>query len=250
MARAIGLRRRARPTLSRSAWLVLFAGALVVGLLIGAAIQWTLASFTAQKPLPNELGSALIFRGERVTPPFSVSDHSSGSAVDGSSPLAYAGDGRYLVSRALPSAFAADRYLEFDLNGPLPGGLAITGGQLNLRFASDTAGATACYWVELRRASSSAVLSTHGSSGSPQACVTGTTFATGTISLGAIDVSGTANDLRVRVYARDSAAGAARLDVLTVSGSTPHASFTLYPLLSRDVNAADVQLIPWGLSVP
>ena len=63
-------------------------------------------------------------------------------------------------------------------------------------------------------------------------------------------MSGTANDLRVRVYARDSAAGAARFDVLTVSGSTPHASFTLYPLLSRDVNAADVQLIPWGLSVP
>jgi hypothetical protein len=246
---AEGLRRtRSRPT--RAAWALMVSAAVIGGVLVGVAIQWTLAAFTAQQPLPNQLGAAQIFRDERVTPAFAVGDRSSGALVDRSSGLAFAGDGLYLASRPLTTDFAADRYVEFDMNSPLPAGLSVSGAELNVRFSADTGGATACYYVELRRAADGSLLSTHGSSGSPLDCVTGTTFAASTVSLAAASTTGVANDLRVRVYARDSAGGPARVDLLTVSGSTPHASFTLYPLLSRDVNGSDIQLIPWELSVP
>jgi hypothetical protein len=224
--------------------------AVIGGVLVGVAIQWTLAAFTAQQPLPNQLGAAQIFRDERVTPAFAVGDRSSGTLVDRSSGLAFAGDGLHLTSRPLGVAFAADRYVEFDLNGPLPAGLSVSGAELNVRFAADAGGATACYYIELRRASDGSLLSTHGSSGSPLDCVSGTSFAASTVSLAAASTTGVANDLRVRVYGRDTAGGAARFDVVTASGSTAHASFSLYPLLSRDVNGAEVQLLPWGLSVP
>jgi hypothetical protein len=249
-ARPEGLHRRARVRLTPAAALLLLAGAVAGGLLLDTADKWTLAAFTAQKVLPNELGSALIFPGERVTPAFSVADHSSGTSADPSSPLAFAADGRHFTSRLLPVAFAADSYVEFDLNGPLPDGLSVIGAQIDIRFAADAGGATACYYVELRRASDGSLVSSHGSTSSPLACVTGTTFVGDTISLPVLSTTDAANDLRVRVYGRDTSAGPARVDLLTVSGSTPHVDFTLYPLLSRDVTGADTQLIPWGLSVP
>jgi hypothetical protein len=229
---------------------LLMIAALTVGGLLAApvALPATLALFTAQGEVQAQIGAARIFRGERATPAFSVSDVSSGSAVNASSPIAFAADGLHMVTRAWPDSAAADRYLEADFNGPLPAGLAVPGAQLNLRFAADSAGATACVQVQLRRASTDGLLSSHGSPGSPLACVTGTSFSTTTVPLPAVDGSDLANDVRVRIIATSTATGPIRIDTLTVGGSTPHAGFTLYAVRTREVDGGNVELRRWGLA--
>jgi hypothetical protein len=235
--------------LDRRAFTALAAVATVVLLLaIGmAGLKGTSALFTNDQPVGADLAAANIFRGDRDTPAFVVTDVSSGSSVDGTSALAVAGDSRYFTSWVWPAAFDGSRYLEADLSHPLPAGLTASGAQLTVRLSSNSSG-TACYYVEVRRASSGALLSTHGSSGSPLDCVTGTTFATANVSISAVNTTDIANDLRIRVYARDSAAAAVRIDRLVVSGSTPFSSFTLFSVLTRDVHDGQADVIPWGLA--
>ena len=120
---------------------------------------------------------------------------------------------------------------------------------LSLRFAGDSGSASACVYVELRRISTGGVLSSHGSSASPLGCATGTSYTTLTPSLLAVSDTDVGNDLRLRIYGRDAGAtGAMRLDQVVVNGSTPYSSFTLYPILTRDVHDGRTDLIRWGLA--
>ncbi len=59
-----------------------------------------------------------------------------------------------------------------------------------------------------------------------------------------------ANDLRVRLYARDSAAGALMLDQLTIAGTTPYAPFTLYAISSRELVNGVHLVTRWGPAGP
>lgn len=211
--------------------------------------QWTGALYSNQQPVAANVSAARIFRGDRDTPAFVINDTSSGSATDGSYPIAFASDSRYFTTVAWPAAFDSARYLELDLNSPLPAGLVASGGQLSLRFTGDSGGASTCVYVELRRISTGALLSSHGSSGSPLGCTSGTTYTTLTPLLSAVTTSDLANDLRVRIYGRDSGAtGPIRLDQVVVSGSSPYASYTLYPILTRDVHDGRTDVIRWALA--
>ena len=237
------LRRRPAP--------LLVAAVLTVALVTGVAmvaLPWTGANYTNNVPVDANMGAAHIFSGSRDTVAFSVTDVSSGSATDGSNPYAFASDGRYYTSYAFGSSFSGSRYLELDLNSPLPAGLSVSSGQLSLRFSANSGGATTCVYVELRRASTGSLISTHGSSGSPLGCVTGTSFTTVSPSLSGVTTTDIANDLRIRVYASDSAACALRVDAATIGGSTPYASFTLYPILTRDHHDGQDDLVRWGLA--
>jgi hypothetical protein len=80
-------------------------------------------------------------------------------------------------------------------------------------------------------------------------CTSGTTYSSFAATLSVVTDSDVGNDLRVRIYGRDAGAtGAARLDLVTVSGSTPYASFTLYPILTRDVHDGRTDVIRWALA--
>jgi hypothetical protein len=247
--RPLALRRSNRWSLAAAA-----AAAAVFGVAVGlatlAVLPWTQALFTAPQVVDGNVSTARIFRDERVTPAFGLADYSSGGAVDGSSSTAFAADGRYFSSRPWAASFESERYLELDFNSPLPAGLAASGAQVNVRLASDSAAATACYYVQLRRASDGALLSTHGSAGSPVACATGTTFQAATVNLPGVSGTDALNDLRVRILAADSAAGAVRVDSVTISGTTPYAGFTLYPILTREAYAGSLELIRWGPAGP
>ena len=208
------------------------------------------ALFTNQRPVGAAIGAARIFSGERVTPAFSVSDNSSGAATDGSSANAFGNDGRYFLSRVLPAAFAADRYLDFDFNGPLPAGLTAQTVAASVRLSSDLGTGTVCVYFELRRASTNALLSSHGTSATPSACTSGTTASVVSINFGAVTTTDVANDLRLRMFARDTSAGALRLDEATISGQTPYSSWTLYPILTRESYSGQIELLRWGLAGP
>jgi hypothetical protein len=226
-------------------------GTLVIGALVGALVYMgipaTAALFTGSYPKAAALSAAHIFRGERTTTGFSVSDVSSGTAADQSYSAAFGTDNRYFVSRPWSSTFSTTRYLELDLSAPLPAGLTVSNGTLALRFASDAGTGTVCVYVELRRASTGAVLSTHGSSASPLGCTSGSTYSTLSVALSAVTTTDIANDLRVRIYASDSASGALRLDRAVVVADTPYNTVTLYPTLTREQYSGRVELLKWGL---
>jgi hypothetical protein len=213
-------------------------------------LRSSLAFFTDTETAAASLRSQSIFSGQRSTPAFEVADRSSGTVVDGSSTFGFASDSRTTTTSTWAIAFAANRYLEFDLNDPLQDGLGITAASFTLRFAGTTAGSTACYYFEVRRVSTGAVLATHGSGASPVACVTGTTPTTSTTPIPSLDTSALANDLRIRVFGRDSGGAGIILDRAVVSGNTAYAAFTLYPVLFVDAADTTPLEIPWDLSGP
>jgi hypothetical protein len=228
---------------------VVALSATLLAAMVGFGLPWTSALFSNQQPVAADVAAARIFRGDRGTQAFVITDTSSGSASDGSYSLAFANDSRHFATFAWPAAFDSARYIELDLNSPLPAGLGASSVQVSLRFAGDSGGAAPCVYVELRRISTGALLSSHGSSGSPLTCASGTSYTTSSPSLSAVTGTDLANDLRLRIYGRDAGAGGPiRLDQVVISGSTPYATFTLYPILTRDVHDGRTDVIRWALA--
>jgi hypothetical protein len=225
---------------------------MLVSLALSATVMvgmpGTTALFTADYPIGNDVAAGRIFRDERTTAAFDVTDASSGSATNQSSATAFGADSRYFLSRVWPTTFDNGRYLELEPNAPLPAGLDTSDVTLNLRLWSDLGTGSVCIYVELRRASDDALVSSHGSSGSPLACTSGTSASTLNVGLNAVGTTDLANDLKIRIFARDSSAGAMSVDQATVSGDSPYASFTLYPTLTREVYSGITETLRWGLS--
>jgi hypothetical protein len=209
----------------------------------------SLAIFTSRPEGQAVFGTKALFPGERVTPAFTVGDSSSGSEIDQSSSFAFSADSLTTTTSAWSTAFAADRYLEFDLNDSLASGVSVSGATFDFRFASSGAG-QACYYFEVRKVSTGAVLGTYGNSGSPVGCVTGTTPTSFSTPVSAVPTTSIANDLRVRVFGKESASAAMVIDLATVGGSTAYQAFTLYPVMFRDAADTTPEIIPWGLAVP
>ena len=232
---------------NRTILIVAVIAAIATGTL--ATIGLSLALFTAGPNAQAVIGTKALFPGERVTPAFQVGDSSSGTEVDRSSPFAFSADSRTKTTAAWSTAFASDRYVEFDLNSSLASGVAVPAATFDFRFASGGAG-QACYYFEVRRITTAAVLGTYGSSGSPVGCVTGTTLTSFSTSIPALATTSIANDLRVRVFGRESANGAMVVDLATVSGSTAYQAFSLYPVMFRDAADTTPEITPWGLAVP
>lgn len=216
--------------------------------LVMAGLPGTTALFTADYPHAVNISAGRIFRDERTTPAFAITDRSSGAAVDRSSANAFADDGRYFLTRTWPTAFDTGRYLDLELGGPLPAGLTVTQASLALRMATHAGTGNVCVYLEVRRVSNASLLSTHGSSASPLACTSGSPYSALSVSLGAVSSTDIANDLRIRLFARDSAEGPLRIDLTTLIGDTPYSTFALYPVLTREQYSGGTESIPWGLA--
>jgi hypothetical protein len=235
---------RRRPRL-----IAIVAVCAVLASIIVGTVGLTLALFTAHTEPQAVFGTKALFPGERVTPAFQVGDSSGGSQVDRSSPFAAAADGLTATTSAWSNAFASNRYVEFDVNDSLGSGVAVTSATFDFRIASSGAG-EACFYLEVRRISTGAVLETHGSIGSPAGCVTGTTSTLFSTAISAVATTSIANDLRVRVFGRESGDAAIVIDQATVAGSTAYQAFTLYPVMFRDAADTTPEVVPWGLALP
>ena len=235
--------------IGRSRALVVVAAIAGLASVAVATFALSLALFTARAEPQAVFGTKALFPGERVTPAFQIGDSSSGVEIDRSSSFAFAADSLTTTTSAWSTAFAAGRYLEFDLNDSLASGVAVSAATFEFTFASSAAG-QACYYFEVRRISTGAVLGTSGSSGSPVGCVTGTTQISFSTSIAAVASTSIANDLRLRVFGKESASAAMVIDLATVAGSTAYQAFTLYPVMFRDAADTTPDLIPWGLDLP
>ena len=141
----------------------------------GAAI----AAFSATTTNPgNTFTAAASFAATSVTSGYTVTDESNtGQPVVTTWPYAF-DDSILFTTTAWATTYNASRYVDFDMSSPLPsGGRVVSSANFRMKFAS-TGGAgsgNACFYFEVRRASTGAVLGTYGSAGSPVACSAGAT---------------------------------------------------------------------------
>jgi hypothetical protein len=180
-----------------------------------------------------------------TTTAFKVADLSGTTAVDASSPYAFAGDGR-TAAVATGTTFRTTAYLELDYADAVPAGAPPSNASFNLSLAPGGAG-TACMYFEVRLRSTGQVLATHGSRTAPVTC--SQTARSTTTPLPEVTTAATAGDLRIRVYTTNSAAAANSIDLATVSASTTaKPSFALYASRSAVANGAAPAVSPWPLS--
>src|SRR5947207_11924447 len=139
-----------------------------------------------------------------TTAAWDLRDASAGSGeTNQSAPSAFA-DARTFATGTWPTAFNTSNYLEFNENAALPAGFSVSGATFDFKMAAGAAADPACFYFAVRRASTGAVVGTHGSSASPVGCVTGTTLQAFSTSISELNTSDLANDNRIRVYARES----------------------------------------------
>ena len=184
---------------------------LLVALLLTGAVASvagvTYAAFSASTANPaSSFESAAIFARARATSAGDVRDNTSGTETNASSPFAYSGDNRTDATKNWPTtnAYNTANYLELDYNNPLPAGRAVSSVELKFRYAADR-GPDGL--LLLRRAQGErqprSSRPTAGT-GNDQGCVTGATQTLHTETLPIVTTADAANDLRIRIYFRQS----------------------------------------------
>lgn len=240
-----------RPLVSRRA--------LRLAALIGAAaaafsiVSLAVASFgSTTTAVSMNVTSKKIFAGVRSTSAWNLKDASAGAGeVDASDVFRASGDSLIKTTGNWSSAFASTRYVEFDFNSSRPGGVPVSTATFNFSFSDNVSGNTACIYLEVYRASTSTLLGSYGSSASPLACSSSnTTFTTVNQSIATqVTSSDVLNDLRIRVYGRESGNRAMKIDLATVSGATSYANYTMYEQISRDRSTGIATTTNWALAL-
>jgi hypothetical protein len=180
------------------------------------------------------VSSKRIFPAARSTSAWTLRDASGGvPETTADDALSYA-DGTVVSTGSWSTSFAATRYLEFDFNGSRPGGVSVSSATFNFRMAANGAGETACFYLEVYRVSTGALLATYGSSSSPVGCNSTVVQTTYTQSLAAVTDTTTLDDLRVRVYGKESGSRPMKVDMATVTGSDAYAGYTMYEKIYRE----------------
>jgi hypothetical protein len=182
------------------------------------------------------------------TSTWSVSDASSGTASDQSGVAAFLNDGRSASSGNFGTTFSSSRYAEFAYSAPLYDGYTPSSVNFNVNFAATRTTDTVCFYFEVRRASTNEVIGTHGSSGSPVSCQTGTTLKLSTTPLAEVTSAAIADDLKVRIFVTNSTSRPITVDLATVSGTAGGQTFTLYDVIDTDSSSGTPASFPWGLA--
>ena len=224
---------------------------MCLGALVGVGTGRTFAAFSSSTGTQgNTFSAAQIFPGQRSTSGWDVIDSVGGSAIDQSEIRSFT-DGNFTRTKSFASAYSTDRYLEFDLNSPFPAGLSVSNVAFELTFADDHMAPVNefCYYLEIRRASTSAVVGTYGSPAAPISCAANQTMQTVSTPTPAVSNTDIANDLTVRVFGMHSGDRAARIDKANITGSYHSRPFTLYPRRFDDRADGASDITRWGPSL-
>jgi hypothetical protein len=216
-----------------------FYGALgtsVAGALFGASASSSLS-----------VSSSRIFPTAQSTSAWDLQDASAGGAAATSTDPLYAVDGRTFATSNLTSSFAATRYVEVALSAPLPTEVALTNVSLSLT-AAQSGGGTACVYVQVRRASTGAVLGTLGSATTPLGCSSSQTQATSATPISFVTSSTVADDLKLRIFMRSSSNKKLAFDRVAVTGEMTSSPFTLYETSLVDASSGTASTTAWSLA--
>src|SRR5215217_2794328 len=199
--------------------------AVVVLFALAAASGATLAAFSdSAVNSGNTMTAKRIFPGVRATTGWTINDAATGSAADVSDPTTTT-NGVYGATSNWNNVYATNRYVSVAYLGTLPAGLTVTGAQFNLNLAANAGANTVCFYFEVIQTSTGTILGTHGTTTTPAGCVTGTTVTAVNTSLPEVTTTDVANDLTVKIYAKDTGKSSMRIDRGVVTGSTPYDSF-------------------------
>jgi hypothetical protein len=206
--------------------------AAVVGVAV-AAFATTSAALAAFTSSASGGGASFvtkrIFPGVRSAWAWDVRDASGGGAETNSSDALSYADGTTVTTKSWASTFSSTRFDDFDFSSGRPGGISVSSATFSFTFAATRAADTVCFYVEVRRASTNALLGTHGSSATPSACTTGTALSAATVDVSAeVTTTDIANDLRIRLYATNSTNRPLTVDLAAASVTTPYATATLF----------------------
>ena len=191
--------------------------------------------------------SKRIFPSTQSTSAWDVQDASGGGTATSLTDSLAAVDARLLTTSALTTAFSSSRYIETTMSSPLASDVPVTSMALNLTMAAN-GGGTSCVYVEVRRASTGALLGTEGSTTTPFVCSSSTTQVTTTSNLTYVTSSTVADDLKLRVFLRNTSSQKVALDRLTVSGSVYATAFTLYETSTVNASSGSGSTLPWALA--
>lgn len=214
------------------------------GALLGAAAAAFVATGVALSSFdstttggPMAISTKRIFPYTETVTAYDAGDASGGGAEVWAGAIDAFNDNRVVPSAAAwATTFSTARYIDFSLNAPLPGGLALSGVNFNFDYASAVAGDQTCFYFQVIQASTGTVLGTHGSDVSPIACTTASTTQVTATALPEVSTSTIADNLKIRVFESNSAGRQSKTDAANVSGSTPYASFTLYSNTRADAS--------------
>ena len=216
------MRGRSRAERRSAVAMVAAAAALALASVAGAGF----ASSTTGGPMT--ITTKRIFPGVRSAWPWDIRDASAGAAeVNSSDPLSYT-DGLVTTTKTWGTTFAANRFDDFDFSTGPPAGIPITSATFNFTFASGRAGGNACFYLDVRRASTNALLGTHGSPGTPSACANGGAQVAATVDVSPeLTSTDIANDLRIRVYGTENGSKTIKIELATVAITTPYVTATM-----------------------
>lgn len=224
--------------------------AALVGVALAAFVTTSaaLAAFTSRSTGSASYVTKRVFPGVRSAWAWDVRDASGGGAETNSSDVLSYADGRTATTKSWSSAFGATHFDDFDFQAGSPAGVHVTNATFTFTFAATRNPDTVCFYVDVRRASTNALLGTHGSSGTPSACTTGTTAATATVDVSA-EVTSTdiANDLRIRVYATNSTSRPMTIDRASLGITTPVGTATAFEKRWDDEANAVAAVTLWPL---
>jgi hypothetical protein len=216
---------RPEPPLRRSIRRAAVAGAAVAAFITTSA---ALAAFTSTSSVGATYATKRIFAGVRSSWAWDIRDASAGGAETNSSDTLSYVDARTVTTKSWSSAFASTRFDDFDFSAGLPAGVPVTSATFSFTFAASRNADTVCFYLDVRRASTNALLGTHGSSGTPSGCVSGQTQTTTTVDVSAeVTTTDIANDLRIRVYGNNSTNRPIVIDRASMTITTPYATATL-----------------------
>jgi hypothetical protein len=206
---------------------------------VGSAGDVASAQLTVSLPVTSTI----------ATSAWDVRDASAGAAeVSQSDTSAFAGDGRAAVSGSFATAFSTSRYVQYAFANPLSPGESASSVKFNFSYAGTAVSDTTCFYFDVRRASTGAVLGTHGSAASPVGCTTGTALKATETATPEVTSSEVASDLQVRIYVSSSASHPVNVDLATVSGSRAGQLFTLYESSFVDASTGSAAAaVPWSI---
>jgi len=191
------------------------------------------------------LSTKRIFPGVRSAWPWDVRDASGGGAETNNSDALSFADTVTSTTKNWSSSFSATRFDDLDFSSGRPPGIPISSAIFNFTFAPSRAADNACFYIEVRRASTNALLGTHGSSGSPLSCANLGAQVAATVDISAeVTTTDIANDLRIRAYANQSGNKAIKIDIASVSITTPYSNATMFETRWDDeANAASTAVL-------
>ncbi len=225
--------------------LVLLLAVLALAVVAGA-VAVTYAAFRGTTSNPtSSFNAKRVFPAQRTTYSWSIRDASAGGAeTNRDDPFAVAGDTRTLANATnWTTAFTA-RNVEWNYDGHLPAGVAVSGVNFNLKLVGVTATHNICVYVATYVNSTNTLISDHGAG----SAVCNTTGAQRTVALPEITTTDQLNDLTVRAYVRDATvAGRTNIDLATVTGTYLATALTTNETSFVDNSAVAAVTTLWSL---